>query len=255
MKVYVVKKGYRPGIYHSWPEAEEQVKGFPGAEYKSFSNIMEALDYQQMDPEDALKALQGAEDNLQAAIAKVRQGGSKKKQAENKKEFAASSKYAAHIFTDGGCRNNGTHKGRHVQADDKAAWAYLIEYGGQKLSASGGRFGATNNEMEMTAFLESLKKLEELGLNDQPLLFSLDSQYVIKAVSDNDQGPAWIKGWQRRGWKKADGSPVANRELWQEIAKEIAKFAQPEFEWVKGHANSAGNNFVDGLLNKYMDQM
>lgn len=239
MKVYVVKKGYRPGIYHSWPEAEEQVKGFPGAEYKSFSNIMEALDYQQMDPEDALKALQGAEDKLQAAIAKVRQGGSKK-------EFAASSKYAAHIFTDGGCRNNGTHKGGHVQADDKAAWAYLIEYGGQKLSASGGRFGATNNEMEMTAFLESLKKLEELGLNDQPLLFSLDSQYVIKAVSDNNQGPAWIKGWQRRGWKKADGSPVA---------KEMAKFAQPEFEWVKGHANSAGNNFVDGLLNKYMDQM
>ena len=89
MKVYVVKKGYRPGIYHSWPEAEEQVKGFPGAEYKSFSNIMEALDYQQMDPEDALKALQGAEDKLQAAIAKVRQGGSKKKQAENKKEFEA----------------------------------------------------------------------------------------------------------------------------------------------------------------------
>ena len=44
MKVYVVKKGYRLGIYHSWPEAEEQVKGFPGAEYKSFSNIMEALD-------------------------------------------------------------------------------------------------------------------------------------------------------------------------------------------------------------------
>ena len=70
MKVYVVKKGYRPGIYHSWPEAEEQVKGFPGAEYKSFSNIMEALDYQQMNPEDALKALQGAEDKLQAAIAK-----------------------------------------------------------------------------------------------------------------------------------------------------------------------------------------
>lgn len=257
MKFYVVKKGYRPGIYHSWPEAEEQVKGFSGAEYKSFSNMMEALDYLQMDPEDSLKALQGAEDDLQAAISRVRQGGRQNKQAENKnkKEFTSTSKYAAHIFTDGGCRNNGTHKGGHVQADDKAAWAYLIEYEGQKLSASGGRFGATNNEMEMTAFLESLKKLEELGLNNQPLLFSLDSQYVIKAVSDTEQGPAWIKSWQRRGWKKADGSAVANRELWQEIAGEMAKFAQPEFEWVKGHANSAGNNFVDGLLNKYMDQM
>ncbi len=108
--------------------------------------------------------MQGAEDKLQAAIAKVRQGGSKKKQAESQKEFAASSKYAAHIFTDGGCRNNGTHKGGHVQADDKAAWAYLIEYGGQKLSASGGRFGATNNEMEMTAFFGKPEEAGRTGL-------------------------------------------------------------------------------------------
>jgi ribonuclease HI len=37
-KYYVVWKGKRPGIYTTWAEAEEQVKGFPGAEYKSFSN-------------------------------------------------------------------------------------------------------------------------------------------------------------------------------------------------------------------------
>ncbi|GHV98230.1 ribonuclease H [Lactobacillus nasalidis] len=252
MKFYAVKKGRRPGIYHSWPAAEEQVKGFSGAEYKSFSQAMDALDYLQMDPEDSLRALQGGEDKLQSALAKIKQGTGVQ---APKPESASAGKYAAHIFTDGGCRSNGTHKGGHVQADDKAAWAYLIEYDGQKLSASGGRLGATNNEMEMTAFLQSLRKLEELGLNGQPLLFSLDSQYVIKAVSDTSQGPAWIKGWQRRGWKKADGSPVANRELWQEIAGELAKFAQPDFEWVKGHANSAGNNFVDSLLNKYMDQM
>jgi ribonuclease HI len=37
-KYYVVWKGRKPGIYTSWAECEAQVKGFPGAEYKSFEN-------------------------------------------------------------------------------------------------------------------------------------------------------------------------------------------------------------------------
>jgi ribonuclease HI len=37
-KFYVVWKGRRPGIYTSWAECEAQVKGFAGAEYKSFAN-------------------------------------------------------------------------------------------------------------------------------------------------------------------------------------------------------------------------
>ncbi|WP_159721440.1 ribonuclease H1 domain-containing protein [Enterococcus sp. CSURQ0835] len=35
-KFYAVRKGKRPGIYHTWPEAQKQVAGFSGAEYKSF---------------------------------------------------------------------------------------------------------------------------------------------------------------------------------------------------------------------------
>ena len=37
-KFYVVWKGRKPGIYASWAECEAQVKGFAGAEYKSFPN-------------------------------------------------------------------------------------------------------------------------------------------------------------------------------------------------------------------------
>lgn len=36
-KFYVVWKGHSPGIYDSWEECKEQITGFPGAEYKSFS--------------------------------------------------------------------------------------------------------------------------------------------------------------------------------------------------------------------------
>jgi len=37
-KFYVVWKGRKPGIYTSWGDCEAQVKGFAGAEYKSFEN-------------------------------------------------------------------------------------------------------------------------------------------------------------------------------------------------------------------------
>ncbi len=41
-KYYVVWEGRAPGIYDSWEECQEQINGFPGAKYRSFSNQDEA---------------------------------------------------------------------------------------------------------------------------------------------------------------------------------------------------------------------
>ncbi|KIR02147.1 Ribonuclease HI-related protein [Lachnospiraceae bacterium TWA4] len=41
-KYYAVKKGKKPGIYHSWDDCKAQVHGFPGAIYKSFKTKEEA---------------------------------------------------------------------------------------------------------------------------------------------------------------------------------------------------------------------
>ncbi|HAR95002.1 MAG TPA: hypothetical protein DCR97_03420 [Deltaproteobacteria bacterium] len=41
-KVYAVRKGRAPGIYDAWPECEAQIKGFSGAEFKSFGSTFEA---------------------------------------------------------------------------------------------------------------------------------------------------------------------------------------------------------------------
>lgn len=41
-KYYVVWKGHHPGIYTSWGECENQVRGFAGAQYKSFETLKEA---------------------------------------------------------------------------------------------------------------------------------------------------------------------------------------------------------------------
>ncbi|MCM2676798.1 ribonuclease H [Alkalicoccobacillus plakortidis] len=49
-KFYVVWKGIQPGIYTSWAECEAQVKGFPGARFKSFPTKAEAEEAFQSKP-------------------------------------------------------------------------------------------------------------------------------------------------------------------------------------------------------------
>lgn len=44
-KYYAVRKGVRTGIFTTWKECEEQVKGYSGAEYKSFTNEEDAKSY------------------------------------------------------------------------------------------------------------------------------------------------------------------------------------------------------------------
>lgn len=45
MKYYVVKKGYKTGIFNNWEQCKANVYGFSGAEYKSFNNQNDAYDY------------------------------------------------------------------------------------------------------------------------------------------------------------------------------------------------------------------
>jgi viroplasmin and RNaseH domain-containing protein len=45
MKYYSVRKGIKPGIYNTWEEAKQQIQGFKGAEYKSFTDMNSAIVY------------------------------------------------------------------------------------------------------------------------------------------------------------------------------------------------------------------
>lgn len=42
LKFYAVRVGKEPGIYHSWSECLDQVRGFPKAAFKSFTSLTEA---------------------------------------------------------------------------------------------------------------------------------------------------------------------------------------------------------------------
>ena len=216
-KFYAVKKGRKTGIFTTWAECQKQVSGFPKAEFKSFISKQEADDW--------LKEIKSSNENRRK-------------------------NYSVIVYTDGGSRNHGNKKGEHVKKNDKAAWAYLIKYQGSIISDTDGEYGSTNNRMEIMALKKSLLDLKQRELQNEKILVVLDSKYVLDAITKR-----WLQSWEKNGWKTSAGTGVKNKELWMEISRLLPEFPNLDYQWTKGHANDEGNNLVDELLNKTMDQM
>ncbi|GAA1763668.1 RNase H family protein [Agromyces humatus] len=113
-----------------------------------------------------------------------------------------------------------------------AGWAWYVD---DDCWDAGGWKHATNNQGELKAVLELFRATAHL---DDELLVLCDSQYVINAVTK------WMAGWKRKGWRKADGKPVMNLELLQELDAALASRAY-RFEWVKGHVGHPLNEAAD----------
>lgn len=66
-KYYVVWKGFAPGIYDSWEEAEMQVQGYPEASYRSFKSLEAATEAfrEGFDKEGLIKEVQREMQRLQ----------------------------------------------------------------------------------------------------------------------------------------------------------------------------------------------
>ncbi|MBQ7816912.1 MAG: ribonuclease HI [Oscillospiraceae bacterium] len=129
------------------------------------------------------------------------------------------------IFTDGACKGN----------PGPGGWCAILRYNGVEKMISGGEKETTNNRMELSAVLFALKALKE------PCHITLqsDSKYVLDSLSKG-----WVYGWQKKGWKKSDGKPALNVDLWQQLLDEIKKH-ELEYVWIKGHAGHPENERCD----------
>jgi ribonuclease HI len=138
------------------------------------------------------------------------------------------------IFTDGACRGN----------PGPGGWGALMRSGQHEKELWGGEFHTTNNRMEMTAVIESLKALRR----PSDVVLTTDSQYVRKGITE------WIEGWKRKNWQTASRKPVKNAELWKEMDK-LAAGHTIDWRWVKGHSGHAENERVDDLANRGIDDL
>ena len=131
------------------------------------------------------------------------------------------------IYTDGACSGN----------PGPGGWGAILIYGENKKEISGGEKETTNNIMEITAVIESLKLLK---YPCDVKLYS-DSAYVVNAFNKN-----WVEAWQKNGWINSKKEAVKNKELWKELI-ELTKTHNVTFIKVKGHSDNEFNNRCDEL--------
>ena len=140
----------------------------------------------------------------------------------------------AEIYTDGACRGN----------PGPGGWGALLRAGSHEKELWGGEAHTTNNRMEMTAVIESLKALKK----PSDVVLTTDSQYVRKGITE------WIEGWKRKNWQTAARKPVKNADLWREIDA-LAALHTIDWRWVKGHSGHSENERVDDLANRGVDEL
>lgn len=131
------------------------------------------------------------------------------------------------LYTDGSCSGN----------PGPGGWGAVLVWNGREKELSGGESQTTNNRMELTAAIEGLSALRE----DCEVTLTTDSKYLCDGLSKG-----WAKAWKAKGWKKSDGKPALNIELWEKLLELTARH-NVTLTWVKGHAGHPYNERCDKL--------
>ena len=131
------------------------------------------------------------------------------------------------LYTDGACSGN----------PGAGGWGAVLLFGEDKKEITGGEKESTNNRMEIAAVIEGLRQLKFPCKVD---VYS-DSAYTVNAFTEG-----WIYGWEKGGWKKADGKRVLNDDLWKALLS-LTRVHEVTFHKVKGHSDNELNNRCDEL--------
>jgi len=135
------------------------------------------------------------------------------------------------VHTDGSSRGN----------PGPGGWGTVIEQDDKVIELGGSEPHTTNNRMELTAAIKSLK-----FASDEKILIYTDSEYVMKGITE------WIHNWQKKGWKTAGRKPVLNQDLWQELLK-LTAGKEVEWKYVAGHAGVHLNERADVIATTFAD--
>jgi ribonuclease HI len=156
MPFYAVANGRRVGVFSTWKECQDSVKGFPNARFKKFETREEAEQFIHPHPELVTKNV------------------------FTKKEDAD------YVYTDGGCSNNG-------KRNAVAGIGIFFGVGDPRNVSRRIQGKQTNNTAELTAILEAYPLIEP-DIADKRITIVSDSEYAIRcATSYGDKCEQ--KGW------------------------------------------------------------
>lgn len=138
------------------------------------------------------------------------------------------------IYSDGACSGN----------PGPGGYGVILEFNGNELELSGGESNTTNNRMELMGVIIGLESLKE----SCDVTVTSDSKYVVDAFNKN-----WIISWQKKDWKKSDGKPVLNKELWQRLLIAVNKH-KVTFVHIMGHNGHEYNERCDKIAVRERDK-
>ena len=212
-KFYAVRVGRTPGIYQTWNQAEEQIKGFSGAEYKTFFTEKEAIKY--LSFEETKESIEPSD---------------KASDMNRKIELEIKNLQAGEViaFVDG------SHS---LDADEKEKYSF-------------GVFLITNESEDSLykafvdkAYMESRNIAGEIEGVKQAILWAIENKkQKIKIFYDY----AGIEKWATKEWN-------AKVKISQEYSKffdEKSKLINVEFEHVKAHSGIVYNEKADELAKR-----
>jgi ribonuclease HI len=213
-KFYVVWAGRQTGVFTDWPTAHRSVDGFAGAKFKSFPTRIEA--------EAAFRS-----------GSPPRSAPAKRAEPTQDDAFTADSAISLQIYCDGACEPNPGNAGSGlvVYRDSNVTelWYGLYNPNG------------TNNTAELNALLSALLMAQKAVNTGEEAEILCDSTYALNCVSK------WATGWEKKGWRKADGE-IKNLGIIQSAyAVYIQIKSKLRLTHVKGHAGTEGNELADRM--------
>lgn len=145
------------------------------------------------------------------------------------------------IYTDGSSRGN----------PGPGGWGAIVATSECVVELGAGDRHTTNNKMELSAAIEALSYVRDLG-GEYTIDMHVDSQYVINGITK------WVAGWERNGWMSSKKEEVLNRDLWEPLARVVADLQMSgckiSWNYTPGHAGIAGNDRADVIATMFADE-
>jgi ribonuclease HI len=220
--LYAVANGRKTGIFDTWDECSEQVKGFRGAIYKKFTNAKDANDYIDMH-------------NTHTHMHNTHTHTHTNETIRIDEPFIPD----YYVYTDGACANNGRKNARAGYG------IYFGENDTRNRSAPIVGDKQTNNVAELTAILKTFSIIENDIACGKKIMIMSDSSYALRCIGD------YGKRCYDDGWKK----DVPHKELIREAYELYRNCPNVKCMYIAAHTShtdihSMGNDNADKLANR-----
>jgi len=226
-KYYVVKRGFKKGIFKTWGECFNQINKYKFPIYKKFDNLKDAEEFLNNDKKDNKKDDNSNEldsnklDNNKLDSNKLDSNIENTEEKEEKEYYNFDCNY---IFCDGSAVSSS------YKVVKSGFGVYIVKSNGETIEYNQNiGIEGTNNIAELSAILYALEFIEK-SVNGLYCIIS-DSKYAINCIT------VWSKKWKLNDWKSGNKT-IENVELIRDIVYKYDTLLKKKYIIEFKHVNS-----------------